>query len=359
MREYKIGDKILCKHDANIFYAAKIINLEQKDGENVYTIHYQGWNSRYDEKIPHSEIGDRWQEHSDDVLEKSKSAVKELKEQLNKKNKRKSTVNEVRKSEGDSTSRASTPSQTGSRAASNISEKTLKTGYGMRKHEEPPIADFVRNRKEVNIAIPDILKQVMVDDYDQVTRQYRLNVLPAKVTVEQIIKDYAASLGRQVCKDEQLLVHYADAVAESDLVSTHATMLECSMGIQDFFDVTFGAHLLTKFERPQYVDFLEKNGKSSSEPPNKKRRGMKDQIDDAVTEGFRPSTVYGMTHLLRLFVRFGTLIQCSPWSDRALASIIRHVHDFLVFLVRNVDKYYDKEAYDTATQDYQRRAFST
>lgn len=332
----------MCCHQGQHYYEAKIIDIlkNEESGDTEYKIHYQGWNSRYDEIIPASCTEERWKPFSEEEAEKAKQ-----------KKKRKSKAMGSDERGPGSNSRSTTPQS--SRTTGTYEHKATKSRRGEQHHAEP-ISDFARGRKEINIAIPDVLKQVLVDDYDQVIRQSRLNMLPANPTVEQIIKDYSNSLGRNVSNDEQIVIEYEGGSADSTFVSSHPTIIECAKGIQDFFDITFGSHMLTKFERPQYLDLLEMHKKK--EPPKKRR--LRADTDEALEEGFRPSTMYGLTHLLRLFVRFATLIQCAPWSDRSLATIIRQVHDFLVFLVRNVDKYYNKDAYDTATHEYQRKALN-
>lgn len=69
--------------------------------------------------------------------------------------------------------------------------------------------------------------------------------------------------------------------------------------------------------------------------------------------------VYGYVHLLRLFVKLGSMLAYTPWSEKSLETILLHVHDFIGFVDANREKYLDKHrAYVVATPDYQKRAFT-
>lgn len=109
---------------------------------------------------------------------------------------------------------------------------------------------------EVKIKIPDDLKQWLVDDWDFVTRQKKLlNVPVTKNSVDTILDSYVNS--RKGKKSENQVI-------------------EVMRGISEYFNVMLGCQLLYKFERPQY---------------QKVSRETNDTM----------SSIYGATHLLRLF----------------------------------------------------------
>lgn len=55
-----------------------------------------------------------------------------------------------------------------------------------------------RGRPEVQIKIPDELKELIADDWDLVTRQSKLYNLPAAKSVDNILDEYAKTKGQRV-----------------------------------------------------------------------------------------------------------------------------------------------------------------
>ncbi|VDK48315.1 unnamed protein product [Anisakis simplex] len=392
---YSLNEKVLCRHVDNLYYEAKIISVDKSaEDELIYTVHYQGWNQRHDEKIRHSETSARFLEHTPANVEKAKAEMRDAQARVSqgKKKGRRSNagVLDEKKNEG-SDSRPSTPSEkrgaSSSRAASITSDKgaygastaasTVSTSSrkrGRSTHaatESERMPDFVR-KEEIKIEMPMVLKDILVDDQDMIVRQLYLVRVPARFTVAEIIRQYADYTGTSVEAKEQLKLEYTD---DTQLKSMIVTLIESSLGVQDYFNTALGTQLLYKFERPQYLDLLNEHSKkkeSSKEGPAVKRKCTGDAANTASEEGstneevFKPSDYYGFIHLLRLFVRFGSMLSCNfdfsltSWSDRALQSIVSHVHNFLKFLEVNKHKFFDIELdYEVASADYQRRVWTT
>lgn len=108
------------------------------------------------------------------------------------------------------------------------------------------------------MALPDELKHVLVEDWSKVTGEKMLPVLPAKVTVSDILDRFCKHGGPK-------------GTAVTD------TTREVAAGIKVYFQEALGTMLLYKFERPQYDELIKENS----------------DLD--------PCDTYGGVHLLRLF----------------------------------------------------------
>ena len=87
--------------------------------------------------------------------------------------------------------------------------------------------------------------------------------------------------------------------------------------------------LLYKFERPQYVQLLSDYPKVSM------------------------SEIYGVEHLLRLFVRLSDLLSFTKLDGSSIEIIESSISDFLCFLEMNLNSFHGD--YIPVTQEYMRR----
>ena len=168
-------------------------------------------------------------------------------------------------------------------------------------------------RMDIRIAIPQELQHWLVDDWDLITRQKQLVPLPRKKTVHHILQDYVQSI-----VDNPNGVRLG--VAE-----------EMTQGIKEYFNVMLGTQLLYRFERPQYGDLL-------SDMPNKSM-----------------CEIYGVEHLLRLFIRLGSALSYSNFDEKSMQFVVSCIQDFLNYLSREAETLFSLD-YVNATPEYHRRA---
>ncbi|XP_060231748.1 mortality factor 4-like protein 2 [Meriones unguiculatus] len=176
-------------------------------------------------------------------------------------------------------------------------------------------ATLKKNRVEVEVKIPEELKPWLVEDWDLVTRQKQLFQLPAKENADAILEEYAKCTKSQPSADNK-------EYAVDEVVG----------GIKEYFNVMLGTQLLYEFERPQYAEILLAH-------------------PDAPV-----SHIYGVPHLLRLFVRIGAMLAYMPLDEKSLSLLLGYLHDFLKHLAKNSASLFTARDYQVASAEYHRKA---
>jgi mortality factor 4-like protein 1 len=118
--------------------------------------------------------------------------------------------------------------------------------------------------------MPDNLKSLLVDDWENVTKNQQVVALPAKSSVNQILDDYL--------KEEK-----PKRTGSADL----DVLEEVIMGVREYFDKSLDKILLYRFEREQYRVLRKRWEAGSGEFADK-----------------GPLDIYGAEHLTRLFGEF-------------------------------------------------------
>ena len=131
-------------------------------------------------------------------------------------------------------------------------------------------------RPSISIPCPDHLKSILVDDWENVTKNLLLVPLPSKTPANKILDTYY----------EEEKVKRRPGSAEADLLD------EVVAGVKDYFENALGRILLYRFEREQYHEV----------------RQLWEGAVGGEWEGKGPGDVYGAEHMARLF---GTSITVS------------------------------------------------
>ena len=249
--KFSLDERVFCHHLEDQIYEAKVTKCEywnSVDGHPAgyyYFLHYVGWNKKFDEWV----LEDRIEKHSQDLL--AKSSNKKRKENLKGKEAAEETVHEVK------------------------------------------------------IHLPDSLKRDLVDDFEYITKEQKLTILPAKLTVDDLLENFRK--------------HLIEINFDEDIDKLEAAV----SGLKMYFDRSLGILLLYKFERQQF-QLLPKS-------PQK-------------------SACYGPIHLLRLVTKIPVLLSSSGLKQDTVAYItdmIKHLVEFL-----DDGEYFSEEDYEYAAPEY-------
>lgn len=141
---------------------------------------------------------------------------------------------------------------------------------GLRAKQE----EHFHTRPSIRLMVPDILKGLLVDDWENVTKNLMLVPLPSPHPVNAIMDDY---LNQEKTKRRP-------GSAEADVLE------EVVQGVKEYFDKALGRILLYRFERDQLFD-VRRWWESGKGPGGR-------------TDLKGPGDVYGPEHLARLFGEF-------------------------------------------------------
>ncbi|KAL2644598.1 hypothetical protein R1flu_012185 [Riccia fluitans] len=274
--QFSEGDKVLAYHGP-LIYEAKVQRAEFRKNEWKYFVHYLGWSKNWDEWVGTS----RLMEFSDTNLEIQKKLFKD--QNVDKPSK-------GRVSQG----KQKTPAES---KGEKEGGKTIIVSKGKKRKAESAVSEETDEPDNLmKIPIPAVLKKQLVDDWELIQSGKSIK-LPRKPCVDEILKSYRELKTKREGTDE-------DSVGE---------VLE---GLQAYFDRALPAMLLYKQERAQYAE--------------------------AVSDGNLgpPSSIYGVEHLLRLFVKLPELLAFINMEEEALNQLQQRLQDFLKFLQKNQSTFF-------------------
>ncbi|KAF3197108.1 Esa1p-associated factor, variant 2 [Orbilia oligospora] len=286
---YEVSERVLCFHGP-LLYEAKVLEIKnpgEPGASYSYKVHYKGWKSSWDEWVPQ----DRVLGWNDENLQKQK----ELRDEHNPKKK----VEKDKKPAH--TEEPVVPTVRGQKRAREMDMD--KVSYRFSSHKRINLTgcqeeDFIK-RHEIKLNVPEIIKSLLVDDWENVTKNGTLVKLPRDITVTMFLNDYFESTEPSYPAGSQQRQSYEEII----------------QGLRAYFDKCLGTMLLYRFERDQYNEI------------------KKDYPDRNMCD------LYGTEHLLRLFVTMPELIAHTNMDTQAVNSLRDHLDNIMLFISRNHEKY--------------------
>lgn len=155
---------------------------------------------------------------------------------------------------------------------------------------------------EIQNLVPDELKILLVDDWEMITKNNKLVVIPAKHTVKSVLDDF----------NEYLVEEFNDDRSELSILH------EITESIRQYFDQCVGTFVLYRYERPQHNDLISKQNVNFSE-------------------------IYGAIFLLRLLSIFPSILMLNNVDSSVIKITKAYLDIVLHWLNFNKKKYLEVE----------------
>ena len=236
------------------------------------------------------------------------------------------------------------------------------------------------SRPAIRIPLNDSLKRLLVDDWENVTKNLLLIPIPHPKPISQLLADYEA----------------VERPRRPEYSAGWEILDEIVSGLKEYFDNALGRMLLYRFERLQYLEIYcringedfehiaHETGTGSASKAAKKglHRGKAkppntggSQEDDGGADGDEgdgipkrpcvakdpdilhktPSELYGVEHLCRLFCSMPEMIAQTNMDTQSVNRLREELSRLTHFISRRAETYFVK-AYIDPGPEYHRRA---
>ncbi|KAG5821022.1 hypothetical protein H9Q74_003602 [Fusarium xylarioides] len=298
-------EKVLCFH-MDMLYEAKIMDVQpgEKPSDGYkYKVHYKGWKNTWDDWV----LVDRIRPFDDEHKELAAQLHAQLKHNIQR-----------------STKQPKKGLRSGAESARVSEERsgsaTVQGGRGGRRGKDWELEqeDAFHNKPMIKLPVPDHIQAMLVDDWENITKNNQLVPLPHNKPVTKIFEDY--------------LAHERPYREEGS--SSMDILEEVVAGFREYFEKALSRILLYRFERHQYMELkkLWENAEASPETTN---------VCD----------VYGAEHLARLIVSLPELLAQTNMDQQSVSRLREEIGKFNVWLGRNCETYFVNE-YETPSQEY-------
>jgi len=213
---FKKEEKVLAYHGP-LIHEAKVeeaVARDAPDGKTkvkLYLLHYDGWNSHWDEWVPESRV----LKDTHDGRAKQKERIREF-QRAHKRKKQEQSTNAGK-------------------------AKAAKTAGGASGVADESLLAEIREQ----LRLPHGAKLKLIEDWERITRERKLVTLPHKVPISTILDDFVAAKARRT-SHERLYGEVCD-------------------GVRAYFNQALPTCLLYKYERRQYREAKEHNKQQSAD----------------------------------------------------------------------------------------------
>jgi len=303
-----VEDEAVMAEDKGNLYVAKVVKVSQVENSDTfqYFIHYQGWARKYDTWVQADQICKADDEEAKIKLQlysQAKNPMVATEKTRKEKKSANSSFDDLL--DGGDADDSKPAIKRKSNAELEEEARELKRNRSMLSNSDLVQEDDEAMATAQRLEIPMALKKHLLDEWSLISQQdpRRLVKLPRKVTAEKAIQDFVDSL------EEKL---------EDDQFDSHRDFFE---GLQLYFEKALPTILLYRHERDQFDEVL---------------RVFPDLV---------PSQIYGVEHLLRLFVRLPKLMSGVFLPPSEVNKVFAKMTQFLKFVSKNSAKYLSIEEY--------------
>ncbi|KAJ3508079.1 hypothetical protein NLJ89_g5952 [Agrocybe chaxingu] len=305
---YVAQERVLCFHGP-LIYEAKVMktkifeDLHPITGASGphYLVHYKGWKQTWDEWVPPSRLLK--------MTEQNLAMQKQL-----------ALTNAPASHTGGAASKAANKSTAG--AKDSVSTRAGARKDGTRGTKRAREEDESSKKPEMKLNIPEILKVKLVDDWEAVTKNNQLLILPRSPNVAEVLQQFADHVRRtkpaHLKEPDHVIQTYVD-------------------GIQAYFDRALGSNLLYRFERVQYAGI---------------RRQYWTGPKVIVGQEKEMSLIYGAEHLLRMLVSLPQMIASTSLDPDSINLIRDYSNELMAYMVEEKDRIF-QVTYEDQPAQYQ------
>ncbi|KZV75655.1 MRG-domain-containing protein [Peniophora sp. CONT] len=308
---FSVNEAVLCYHGP-LIYEAKVLKVEDWNENSTklgstgphYFVHYKGWKQTWDEWVPPARMLK--------MTEGNIALQRSLREQQQASTRDSSSA-------GPSKSGGGSSSKGGAAGGASAARRKEGTRGTKRARDD----DDGARKPELRLMVPEVLKVLLVDDWEAVTKNTQLVTLPREPTVVEILQEYKAWVTQQQ--------------TTSNLRDPQVLLPTIVNGLQLYFDRALGSTLLYRFERVQYAEVRKKYITGPTVSVGKEKE---------------MSEIYGAEHLLRMLVSLPQMVASSTMDPESVGLLRDYVNKLFEFLVEERGRLFQRE-YEAASLAYQ------